>query len=66
MVSTESQFIASGVFEQFDPPDQEFTFGMERILDGIGHLVAARSAAPADPPESAGPPEPGRPPEPAG
>ena len=53
-----TQFIASGVFEQFDPPDREFSFGMERILDGIGDLVAARSAAPADPPEPGGPPEP--------
>ena len=52
-----TQFIASGVFEQFDPPDREFIFGMERILDGIGDLVAARSAAPADPREPGGPPE---------
>jgi AcrR family transcriptional regulator len=58
-----TRFIASGVFEHFDPPDQEFIFGMERILDGIGGLVAARSAAPADAPEPGRPPEPARPPE---
>ena len=45
-----TQFIASGVFERFDPPDQEFVFGLERILDGIGDLVAARSAPPAGAP----------------
>lgn len=60
-----TQFIASGVFEQFDAPGPEFTFGLERILDGIGDLVAARSAppAPSPPPEPAGAPSP--PPEPA-
>ena len=61
-----TQFIASGVFEQFDPPDQEYIFGLERILDGIGDPVAARSAppagAPSPPPEPAGAPSP--PPEP--
>jgi hypothetical protein len=31
------------VFERFDPPDREFTFGLDRILDGIGALVTARS-----------------------
>ena len=63
-----TEFIASGVFEQFDPPDQEFVFGLERILDGIGDLVAARSAppagAPSPPPEQAGAPSP--PAEPVG
>ncbi len=38
-----TRFIAAGVFEKFDPPDREFTFGLDRILDGIGALVTARS-----------------------
>ena len=38
-----TRFIAAGVFERFDPPDNEFTFGLDRILDGIGVLVTARS-----------------------
>jgi len=46
-----TRFIASGVFETFDPPDQEFIFGLDRILDGIEGLVAARSAPPPDPAE---------------
>jgi AcrR family transcriptional regulator len=44
-----TRFIASGVFETFDPPDREFNFGLERILDGIGGLMAARSGPPPDP-----------------
>ena len=32
-------FIAAGVFEAADGPDDEFTFGLDRILDGIEHLV---------------------------
>ena len=46
-----TQFIASGVFETFDPPDQEFIFGLDRILDGIEGLVTERSAPPPDPVE---------------
>ena len=62
-----TQFIASGVFEQFDPPHQEYLFGLERILDGIGDLVAARSAAPPDVPSPPMPPDPPpRPPHRAG
>ena len=38
-----TRFIAAGVFEKFDPPDREFTFGLDRILDGIDALVTARS-----------------------
>jgi len=38
-----TRFIAAGVFERSDPPDREFTFGLDRILDGIGALVTARS-----------------------
>ena len=36
-------FIAAGVFEVHDDPDDEFTFGLERILDGVGALVSTRS-----------------------
>ncbi len=34
-------FLASGVFDAADDPDVEFTFGLERILDGIGVLLGA-------------------------
>src|SRR5262249_12579834 len=30
------------VLDHADPPDEEFTFGLERILDGIEALVRAR------------------------
>jgi hypothetical protein len=32
-------FIAAGVFEAADEPDDEFVFGLDRILDGVGALV---------------------------
>ena len=32
-------FIAAGVFEAADGPDDEFVFGLDRILDGVGVLV---------------------------
>jgi hypothetical protein len=32
-------FIAAGVFEAADEPDDEFVFGLDRILDGVGVLV---------------------------
>ena len=32
-------FIASGVFDAADEPDDEFIFGLDRILDGIAFLV---------------------------
>ncbi|HTW04737.1 MAG TPA: TetR/AcrR family transcriptional regulator [Streptosporangiaceae bacterium] len=35
-------FIAAGVFDRSDDPDDEFTFGLERILDGVGALVRGR------------------------
>ena len=38
-----TEFIAAGVFDQFDDPDDEFIFGLDRILDGIGALVRRRS-----------------------
>jgi AcrR family transcriptional regulator len=34
-----SQFIAAGVFEVADDPDDEFVFGLERVLDGIDAIV---------------------------
>jgi AcrR family transcriptional regulator len=34
--------IASGIFDQDDDPDDEFAFGLERVLDGIEALVRAR------------------------
>lgn len=38
-----SAFIAAGVFELADPPDDEFIFGLGRILDGVEHLIEART-----------------------
>jgi AcrR family transcriptional regulator len=32
-------FIAAGVFDAADGPDDEFVFGLNRILDGIGVLI---------------------------
>jgi AcrR family transcriptional regulator len=37
-----AKFIAAGVFEVHDDPDDEFTFGLERILDGLDVLVRTR------------------------
>ncbi len=37
-----TKFIAAGVFDQADDPDDEFIFGLERILDGIEVLVSSR------------------------
>jgi hypothetical protein len=33
----------AGVFDRADPPDEEFAFGLERLLDGIEALVRARA-----------------------
>jgi AcrR family transcriptional regulator len=38
--------LAAGVFDRADPPEQEFAFGLERILDGIEALVRARDQSP--------------------
>ncbi|MDX6703407.1 MAG: hypothetical protein QOF26_3633 [Baekduia sp.] len=35
----------AGVFDHADPPDDEFAFGLERILDGIDALIRARAKA---------------------
>jgi AcrR family transcriptional regulator len=37
-----SAVIAAGVFDQTDNPDADFTFGLERILDGVAALVRQR------------------------
>jgi AcrR family transcriptional regulator len=34
--------LESGAFDQDDDPDDEFTFGLDRVLDGIGALVERR------------------------
>jgi PAS domain S-box-containing protein len=39
----------AGVFDHADPPDDEFAFGLERILDGIETLVRVRAQAQARP-----------------
>lgn len=35
--------LEAGVFDRADPPDEEFAFGLERILDGIEALIRSRS-----------------------
>jgi AcrR family transcriptional regulator len=35
--------LAAGVFDQADDPEDEFVFGLERILDGVDALVRARA-----------------------
>ncbi|MGH7761468.1 MAG: TetR/AcrR family transcriptional regulator [Candidatus Dormibacteraceae bacterium] len=39
------RMLAAGVFDKADPPDVEFAFGLERVLDGIEVLVDKRSMA---------------------
>lgn len=34
--------LAAGVFDKADPPDKEFEFGLERILDGVAALIERR------------------------
>jgi large subunit ribosomal protein L20 len=36
-----ARFIAAGVFEANDGPDDEFIFGLDRILDGVAVLIEA-------------------------
>jgi hypothetical protein len=33
--------LAAGVFDTADPPETEFSVGLERILDGIEALICA-------------------------
>jgi AcrR family transcriptional regulator len=37
-----TKFIAAGVFDRADPPEAEFTFGLDRILDGLAVLISSR------------------------
>lgn len=37
-----TEVLASGVLDQADPPDEEFAFGLDRILDGVEALILAR------------------------
>lgn len=39
-------FIDAGVFDVADGPDDEFSFGLDRILDGIGALIDREAARP--------------------
>ncbi len=39
-------FIEAGVFDAADDPDDEFIFGLDRILDGIEDLIPARTGRP--------------------
>jgi AcrR family transcriptional regulator len=34
--------LSAGVFDKADPPEKEFSFGLERILDGVDTLVRSR------------------------
>lgn len=40
--------LAEGVFDRADDPDDEFVFGLERILDGIDVLIQSRTAVVRD------------------
>ena len=42
-----ADFIAAGVFDDADDPDDEFVFGLERILDGIEVLIDRQAADPS-------------------
>jgi len=37
-----TKFIAAGVFDRADPPEAEFAFGLDRVLDGLAALIRAR------------------------
>jgi AcrR family transcriptional regulator len=39
----------AGVFDRADDPDDEFVFGLDRILDGVAALVQTRAADPSAP-----------------
>ena len=36
--------VAAGIFRDGSTPEDDFAFGLERILDGVGALIAQRSA----------------------
>jgi len=38
-----TKFIAAGVFDRADPPEAEFTFGLDRVLDGLAALIQSGS-----------------------
>jgi AcrR family transcriptional regulator len=40
------KLLEAGVFDRADPPEKEFGFGLERILDGIDVLVTSRERRP--------------------
>ena len=37
-----TKFIAAGVFDRADPPETEFAFGLDRVLDGLAALISVR------------------------
>ena len=41
------RMLVAGVFDKADPPEMEFAFGLERVLDGIEVLVKRRARAAA-------------------
>jgi AcrR family transcriptional regulator len=45
-------FIAAGVFDIADDPDDEFVFGLDRILDGIASLTGEESGQVGSPGDS--------------
>jgi AcrR family transcriptional regulator len=47
--------LASGVFDQDDDPEDEFSFGLERVLDGIDTLVRKRRGRDSNPRQSLNP-----------
>jgi len=47
--------VTAGIFDADDDPDDEFTFGLERILDGLDVLIRSRSAAPRERSVTTGP-----------
>jgi AcrR family transcriptional regulator len=40
-------FIEAGVFDQADEPDDEFVFGLDRILDGVATLIDSLDRGPS-------------------
>jgi len=41
------RLLEAGVFDRADPPEKEFNFGLERILDGIEALLTGAGAPPS-------------------